>query len=117
MYNDLPSPSPTREELARTAHITGLRTRLHAYQRRTVATLVAREARRGMVDHPLYLPLRGRDGTTFWLQPATMEVVAEKQHVPAVRGGVLCEELGASASPVKFFSCCSPFLSGGAELD
>ena len=77
-------------------NIPGLQTTLHEYQRRTVSTMVARETRApGMADSPLYLPVLGVDGRrTFFFQPATMELVADRKHVPVVPGGILCEELG-----------------------
>ena len=90
IYNELPSPAPAKliEDLP------GLRSTLYAYQRRTVSTMVAREKHVGSIEDPLYLPLRGMDGRTFFLQPATFEIVMERPRVTSVPGGILCEELG-----------------------
>ncbi|KAI0707952.1 P-loop containing nucleoside triphosphate hydrolase protein [Earliella scabrosa] len=90
IYNDLPSPNP--EGLIE--DIPGLGSTLYGYQRRTVSSMAAREAFRGSVPDPLYLPIKGMDGKTFYILPATMEIVSECPRISSVRGGILCEELG-----------------------
>ncbi|RDX46999.1 hypothetical protein OH76DRAFT_1465208 [Lentinus brumalis] len=90
IYNDLPSPAP--ESLLQ--EIPGLQSKLYEYQRRTVSTMAARETYRGSVEDPLYLPVNGIDGRTFYMQPATMEIVTECPRISSVPGGILCEELG-----------------------
>lgn len=56
--------------------------------------MVARETHRGSIADPLYLPARGVDGKTFYILPATMELVSERPRISSVPGGILCEELG-----------------------
>ncbi|KAL1937641.1 hypothetical protein VTO73DRAFT_13027 [Trametes versicolor] len=90
IYNTLPSPSAPPIK----GRIPGLRTKLYEYQRRSVATMVARETNPGTIEHPLYISLQGVDGKVFYMQPATMEILSELPRVSAVRGGILCEELG-----------------------
>ncbi|RPD56352.1 hypothetical protein L226DRAFT_538078 [Lentinus tigrinus ALCF2SS1-7] len=90
IYNDLPSPAPG----TLVGEIPGLRSELYEYQRRTVSTMAARETFRGSVEDPLYLPICGMDGRTFYMQPATMEIVMERPRISTVPGGILCEELG-----------------------
>lgn len=93
IYNTLPSPSAPPIK----GRIPGLRTKLYEYQRRSVATMVARETNPGTIEHPLYISLQGVDGKVFYMQPATMEILSELPRVSAVRGGILCEELGSFA--------------------
>ncbi len=57
--------------------------------------MAARETYRGSVEDPLYLPVNGIDGRTFYMQPATMEIVTECPRISSVPGGILCEELGS----------------------
>ena len=90
IYNDLPSPNPERL----IEDIPGLGSTLYGYQRRTVSAMAAREAFRGSVPDPLYLPIKGMDGKTFYILPSTMEIVSECPRISSVRGGILCEELG-----------------------
>ncbi|KAJ8480788.1 hypothetical protein ONZ51_g6428 [Trametes cubensis] len=90
IYNSLPSPSAQPIQ----GDIPGLRSRLYDYQRRSVATMVARETNPGSIEHPLYVPIQGIDGKVFYMQPATMEILSELPRVSAVPGGILCEELG-----------------------
>ncbi|KAI0647582.1 P-loop containing nucleoside triphosphate hydrolase protein [Trametes meyenii] len=90
IYNTLPSPSAEPLE----GDIPGLRTNLYRYQRRSVATMIARETSGGSVEHPLYVPIKGVDGKVFFMQPATMEILSNRPRVSAVPGGILCEELG-----------------------
>lgn len=73
----------------------GLKTRLFHYQRRTVAAMLQKELDLVDIPDPLFVPIVGVDSTTFYLQPATMEVLAERPLVSPTRGGILCEELGA----------------------
>ncbi|KAI0636454.1 SNF2 family N-terminal domain-containing protein [Trametes polyzona] len=90
IYNNLPSPSAEPIK----GRIYGLRTKLYQYQRRSVATMMERETNPGTIEHPLYVPMQGMDGRVFYMQPATMEILSELPRVSAVRGGILCEELG-----------------------
>ncbi|KAH9848857.1 P-loop containing nucleoside triphosphate hydrolase protein [Lenzites betulinus] len=90
IYNTLTSPSATPTK----GRIPGLRTKLYNYQRRSVATMIERETNPGTIEHPLYVPMKGMDGRVFYMQPATMEILSELPRVSAVRGGILCEELG-----------------------
>ncbi|KAI0351515.1 hypothetical protein OH77DRAFT_1506480 [Trametes cingulata] len=96
IYNALPSPSSPPVE----GEIPGLRTRLYQYQRRSVGTMMARETNTGTIEHPLYVPIQGVDGKVFFMQPATMEIVSERPRVSAVRGGILCEELGTGKTVI-----------------
>ena len=53
-----------------------------------------RELQPGVIPDPLYVPIHGIDGSNFYFQPATMEVVHDRPTVAQTRGGILCEELG-----------------------
>ena len=99
IYGDLPSPhvqsnSPLTRSILNGYDINGLRSTLYQYQRRSVAQMVEVETTQSDTADPLYIPVVGIDGTTFYLQPATMEVLRERPMVQQNRGGVLCEELG-----------------------
>lgn len=103
IYNTLPSPSvreddpallPLARDILCGADIPGMVTSLHKYQRRSVAAMVQRELQPGSMLDPLYVPIHGMDGTTFYLQPATMEILRDCPLVFQGRGGILCEELG-----------------------
>ncbi|KAJ3530656.1 hypothetical protein NM688_g7678 [Phlebia brevispora] len=106
VYNTLPSPS-TRDEpgdslitkvLGKTSRFSRMRTTLYSYQRRSVAAMVERELHPGTVPDPLFVPIHRVEGAagqeTFFLQPATMEILRERPSVAQIRGGILCEELG-----------------------
>ncbi|OBZ69321.1 hypothetical protein A0H81_10948 [Grifola frondosa] len=90
IYNDLPSPTATGESL----EVPALRSTLYPYQRRTVATMLARELNSGTIPNPLFIEIFGINGTVFFLQPATMEILREAPQMVPTRGGILCEELG-----------------------
>ena len=102
IYSDLPSPriSPdhTVSDLAYSVlsgeEIEGMRSRLYPYQRRSVAAMVQKETQPVDIPDPLFIPIVGIDGSEFYLQPATMEILQERPMVQQNRGGVLCEELG-----------------------
>ncbi|KAI0273498.1 hypothetical protein BC834DRAFT_854101 [Gloeopeniophorella convolvens] len=109
IYGDLPSPNvpvitrkPGDAKMYSIIHeinllgqqIPGLRSRLHPYQRESVAAMIFKEMSTSDTPDPLYLPVTGLDGNVFFLQPATMEILREQPMVAAHHGGVLCEELG-----------------------
>ena len=98
LYGDLPSP-----DAAPCVTPSGMRSHLYDYQRRSVAAMLRKEACCTPVADPLYIPLVGLDGTTFYLQPGRMEIVSSQPQIESNRGGILCEELGMSL-------CSPPYL-------
>src|SRR5436190_6243871 len=105
IYSDIPSPT-----ISSCGPIAGLRSRLYTYQRRSVSAMVYREASSTPIPDPLFIPVTGINGKTFYLQPGQMEIVNEQPRVASNCGGILCEELGQTGiqSIVKF--CAEPFL-------
>lgn len=75
-------------------HTLGLRTKLHKYQRRSVAAMVQKEMDLRDDPDPLFLPVVGLNKKEMYLQPGTMELLLERPRVAPCRGGILCEELG-----------------------
>ena len=71
-----------------------LTTPLYRYQRETVSAMLIREKTHVLIPDPLYIPVTGVDGTQFYLQPWTMELLRERPIISRPRGGILCEELG-----------------------
>lgn len=106
IYNALPSPvlreyrGDNQDNLGGLVHavlskpISGMRSTLHQYQRRSVAAMVQREMMPDTILDPLYVPVHGLDGRIFYMQPATMEILQSCPTVSQNRGGILCEELG-----------------------
>ncbi|KAI0313126.1 SNF2 family N-terminal domain-containing protein [Amylostereum chailletii] len=74
--------------------IPGLESRLHQYQRQSVATMLHKETGSSRISDPLYIPMVGIDKTIFFLQPASMQVLKECPMVVPARGGILCEDMG-----------------------
>ncbi|KAI0705927.1 SNF2 family N-terminal domain-containing protein [Cytidiella melzeri] len=74
--------------------IEGLRSKLHGYQRRSVARMVQQELNPSACPDPLYVPMQGLDSRVFYFQPASMEILQTRPMVSQSRGGILCEELG-----------------------
>ncbi|KAI0784409.1 SNF2 family N-terminal domain-containing protein [Abortiporus biennis] len=77
-----------------TGKMSGMRSTLHPYQRRSVAAMMEKELHSRPIPDPLYLSIRGIDGRIFYMQPATLEVLSEQPMVSQSNGGILCEELG-----------------------
>ncbi|KAK7694076.1 hypothetical protein QCA50_003652 [Cerrena zonata] len=99
IYSSLPSPTPdvTLPLFSNITHsdIDGLRSTLHPYQRRSVVAMLTKEIAPPPSNYdPLYVPLTGLDGTVFYFQPTTYELLSERPFVPPAKGGILCEELG-----------------------
>jgi hypothetical protein len=102
IYGDLPSPriSPDHTVSGLTYsvlsgdEIGGMRSKLYSYQRHSVAAMIQKETQPIDIPDPLFIPIIGIDGSEFYLQPATMEILQERPMVHQNQGGVLCEELG-----------------------
>jgi hypothetical protein len=102
IYGDLPSPRILQDHnmsnLTRSVlfgdEIEGMRSKLYHYQRRSVAAMIQKETQPVDIPDPLFMPIPGNDGSEFYLQPSTMEILQERPMVQQNRGGVLCEELG-----------------------
>lgn len=98
LYTALPSPIPNRSlpftDAILHGTIVGLRSELHTYQRHSVAAMLTKEIAPPSNADPLYVQITGLDGTVFYLQPATLEVLSEQPFVQPTKGGILCEELG-----------------------
>ncbi|EMD38224.1 hypothetical protein CERSUDRAFT_152945 [Gelatoporia subvermispora B] len=90
IYSDLPSPP----NIVGFNQIPHLKSQLHPYQRRSVASMINREINPPCTPDPLYLPIVGINGQIFYIQPATMEVLRDCPKVAQAPGGILCEELG-----------------------
>ena len=104
IYNTLSSPCVREDksldehvvigDILRSGSIPGLRSTLYKYQRNTVAAMIQREVNPGSIPDPVYVPIVGIDGTTFFLQPATLEILRDRPSQSQIPGGILCEELG-----------------------
>ena len=92
IYNELRSPIPPAS--FRVEDIHGMKSALYSYQKETVATMLAWELEPTSVADPLYMPISGIDGSIFYLQPESFELLQECPKVVQTRGGILCEELG-----------------------
>lgn len=69
---------------------------LYSYQRRTLARMLQQELQSNDAPDPLYIPLHSvHNDKTFYLQPATMELLREVPRQSQVKGGILCEEMGS----------------------
>ena len=93
IYNELRSPMPSAKFVV--DDIPGMKSTLYPYQKETVATMLAWELEPSSVADPLYMPVTGIDGSVFYLQPETFELLQESPKVVQTRGGILCEELGS----------------------
>lgn len=99
LYSTLDSPNPMDRPIDLNALTTngclhGMRSSLYPYQQRSVEAMLCKELRDSAIPDPLYIPLRGIDGSYMYLQPATMEVLSQQPMVIPSKGGILCEELG-----------------------
>ena len=101
IYGELPSPQPDELtgqalEILEGVPIFGLRSTLHPYQRRSVATMLHKELFSQSIPDPVYIQVGGvgHPEEVFYLQPTTLELLRDCPRTSTVRGGVLCEELG-----------------------
>lgn len=102
LYSSLDSPAPTDvpidlDTLVVDGRLRGMNSKLYPYQRRSVEAMLCKElpGNSSAIPDPLYISLRGIDGTIMYLQPATLELLAERPIITTSKGGILCEELGS----------------------
>ncbi|KAH7889500.1 P-loop containing nucleoside triphosphate hydrolase protein [Phlebopus sp. FC_14] len=103
IYSDLPSPavscaphsgSPLYLDIVGGRPIWGLRTKLYAYQRHSVAAMMEKEMNCRPVSDPLYITVADMSGEKYSLHPSTMTILRDCPLLTGTRGGILCEELG-----------------------
>lgn len=109
IYSELPSPelcglTDQARAVLEGAPIFGLRSTLYPYQRRSVAAMLHKEIPLQSITDPAYIQVKGvgPGGDTFYLQPTTLELLRHCPRTSAVRGGVLCEELGETCPSFPF---------------
>lgn len=106
LFNTLPSPasvlSPVSCPISNNAiqsvfssvKLPGLQTRLHPYQRRTVATMIKREVEPARALDPRLASLQGPTGQGFYYDKETGVLLRDGRKYDEARGGILGESMG-----------------------
>ena len=106
LFNTIPSPDSDSLtvtcEIAQDAinsifeaeSLSGLRTALHPYQKRTVATMIRREVQPRRSLDPRLSPTKGPLGHTFFYDCHTGQILLNKREYDDFKGGVLAESMG-----------------------
>lgn len=106
LFNTIPSPNPDistvespylQEAMLNLLEnrIPGLMTKLYAYQRRSAAVMLQKEAEAGFILDPRLMHLRDQAGQGWFYDSVTGEVLSKARHYDGVCGGILAEEMGA----------------------
>lgn len=121
LYSSLCSPTPTQPPVTLDSQTTdgrlrGMCSHLYPYQRRSVEAMLCKELTQAAVPNPLYIPIYDIDGSCMYLQPGSMEVLAERPMVVPSAGGILCEELGTIQGCFKTYDNINrPVIYQGLE--
>ncbi|KAJ4419603.1 hypothetical protein N0V85_000929 [Neurospora sp. IMI 360204] len=107
MFNTLPAPDPKPEQVQDPDicasmydllgnKVSGLKTTLHPFQRRSAAFMAQRESQTEPVPDPR-LPKRYVDhlGKAYYVDPIAETIVVDPAYYDRVCGGILAEEMGA----------------------
>ncbi|KAL7960952.1 P-loop containing nucleoside triphosphate hydrolase protein [Trichoderma compactum] len=105
LFNNIPSPCPdfTVSVDKYTGYaiwhlidskVQGLKTELYSHQRRSAAVMLQKEAQPGQILDPRLLHLRDPDGSHWYMDPVTGEVLSEPRYYDGVSGGILAEQMG-----------------------
>ena len=113
LYSSLDSPNSTDvpidlDTLMVDGRLHGMNSKLYPYQRRSVEAMLCKElpGNSSAIPDPLYISVRGINGAVMYLQPATLELLAERPIITPSKGGILCEELGTYfRGPRQNFDC------------
>ena len=106
IFNRLPSPRASGatvscpysndaiQNVLEPGTLRGLKTQLYPYQKRTVATMIRREAQPARTLDPRLHSLTGPTGVTFYLNAELGFVFREKREYDEACGGILGESMG-----------------------
>lgn len=106
LFNKIPSPSPdsqvVRDDYARDAmvdllegKVSGLKTDLYPYQRRSAAMMLQKESHPGRILDPRLIHVQDQRGSSFYLDPVVGTIFLEPRYYDGVSGGILAEEMGS----------------------
>ena len=106
LFNTIPSPGPevpsvtcapsqdAINSILGQRALSGLKTSLHPYQKRTAATMIRREVQPRRSLDPRLLPTKGPLGHDFYYDCQTGQIFLHKKEYDEVKGGVLAESMG-----------------------
>ena len=106
LFNTIPSPAarppsvscPLSSEAINSVleceELRGLRTKLHPYQRRTVASMIKREVQPERALDPRFQSLEGPTGQSFYYDKETGVLLRDRRTYEEARGGILGESMG-----------------------
>ena len=106
LFNTIPSPNPTPEEtfdpISRDiiynlleGKVSGLKTELYPYQRRTAALMLQKEVQPGQVLDPRLQQVQDQEGKNWYYDSVSGTVFSEPRHYDGISGGILAEEMGS----------------------
>lgn len=117
MFNSMESPRPNPESpwirdentkdllqgvLAPGNSVSGMRTTLYKYQKRTVALMLQKELAPERTQDPRLKEMQAPTGEIYYWDSETTEIFQEPRYYEDVRGGILAEEMGTGYSPICF---------------
>ncbi len=105
LFNNIPSPAPDTSVITdlflKTAatdilkgNITGLKSELLPYQKRSAVVMMQKEMYPGQVLDPRLLHLHDREGYSWYLDPIAGSIFRDAKYYDGVSGGILAEEMG-----------------------
>ncbi|KAM0427570.1 hypothetical protein ACHAPT_007531 [Fusarium lateritium] len=106
LFNNIPSPNPEPESIldpySKSAmynllqsQVSGLKSELYPYQRRSAALMLQKEVQPGTVLDPRLLHAKDQEGGGWYLDPVAGTVLKEPRYYDGVSGGILAEEMGS----------------------
>ncbi|KAK7992848.1 hypothetical protein PG988_001642 [Apiospora saccharicola] len=117
-FNQFPSPDPQIHHVTNAAdqglirdvlnsNIFGIKTTLIPIQRKSVAEMLRRELAPGRVLDPRLLQRTDQNGNVWYSDFVKGEVLREPRYYDAVRGGLLCEEMGLGKTLICLSVICA----------
>lgn len=106
LFNNIPSPYPSPDDVVDVVSrdamfnlldgkVFGLTTELYAYQKKSAALMLQKEAQPGRVLDPRLQLVRGQDGESWYFDSVSGSLFLEPRHYDGISGGVLAEEMGS----------------------
>ncbi|KAF4336307.1 DNA repair rad8 [Fusarium beomiforme] len=106
LFNKIPSPNPRisriEEKYSRSAmcdlldgRISGLKSELYPYQRRSSAMMLQKELQPERVLDPRLLHVKDQEEGSWYIDNVAGTVLKEPRHYDGVSGGILAEEMGS----------------------
>lgn len=135
LFNKIPSPMPDPDLVIEPhshdvmcdlldSNISGLKSKLYPYQRRSAAMMFQKEIQPERIPDPRFMHVTDQNGSGWYLDPVEGGLLKDPRYYDGVSGGMLAEEMGSGKTIIclalilatKTFPSKAPEIYSGGAL-